>query len=56
MNKDYAAQLLLQQAQTESDPETAMAMVMGARELSRGELAWVPVELREWLFNVPEAY
>lgn len=49
MNKDYAAQLLIQASQTEEDPELQLAMLMGARELGQDALKWVPIELREWL-------
>lgn len=49
MNKDYAAQLLITASQVEMDPELALAMIMGARELSQDGLKWVPVDLRQWL-------
>ena len=49
MTKDYAAQLLIRAAQTEEDPELALAMLMGARQLSQDVHKWVPVNIRKWL-------
>lgn len=48
MSKDYAAQLLIQASEVEENSELALAMLMGARELSLDELKWVPIDLREW--------
>lgn len=49
MNKDYAAQLLINASQVEADPELQLAMLMGARELTQDEFKWVPVDLRRWM-------
>ena len=54
MNKDYAAQLLITASQVEEDPELALAMLVGARELSQDGLKWIPLELREWLSSGQE--